>query len=368
MGTGLQYWGANSIPSGFVYLINSTSMELVETLTLPQEEKRLTSAAIDPDANAIYFGTQSDPGLVIAVNSASCPNNCNAAAGGGTCNPATNLCECNTLRDGFDCSIILCVDNCNGPDRGICDQGVCFCNANYTGDLCQFRTCLGGCGEEVNGPTCDTFSVNCAPRDCSGHGVCPISLSSQCDCDDGWDFSPFCDISDADAAALTIQLELSSPYNRTEFIDAIVYELGILEECLFILKEPETDPDTGDSIPPYIVIFPLLSCPQPANSTSEQLVQRLTDVLSGRVPARTRPGESDSALGRIGVPLRSKAPDADSSGATGALIGIAVAVVVIFALGFGAYFLIKRKLLADARAKRDQGEFDNMELAEDFDQ
>merc|ERR1711916_303470 len=177
-----------------------------------------------------------------AVNSASCPNNCNAAAGGGTCNPATNLCECNTLRDGFDCSIILCVDNCNGPDRGICDQGVCFCNANYTGDLCQFRTCLGGCGEEVNhgtcddgtcicvsddvgswnGPTCDTFSVNCAPRDCSGHGVCPIS--------------------DADAAALTIQLELSSPYNRTEFIDAIVYELGILEECLLSSKSQKPTP------------------------------------------------------------------------------------------------------------------------------
>merc|ERR1711916_157265 len=161
-----------------------------------------------------------------AVNSASCPNNCNAAAGGGTCNAATDICECNELRAGFGCSIILCVDNCNGPDRGICDQGVCFCNANYTGDLCQFRTCLGGCGEEVNhgtcddgtcicvsddvgswnGPTCDTFSVNCAPRDCSGHGVCPISLSSQCDCDNGWDFSPFCDISDADAPALHCHL------------------------------------------------------------------------------------------------------------------------------------------------------------------
>merc|ERR1711916_4589 len=153
------------------------------------------------------------------------------------------------------------------------------------------------------------------------------------------------------------------------------------------LFPPSATATTGGTFPPFATSRTQTQPPSPSSSnsarpttgqslstpsstTSEQLVQRLTDVLSGRVPAKTRPGESDSALGRIGVPLRSKSPDADSSGATGALIGIAVAVVVIFALGFGAYFLIKRKLLADARAKREGGEdFDNMELAEqDFDQ
>ncbi|KNC53198.1 uncharacterized protein AMSG_09282 [Thecamonas trahens ATCC 50062] len=370
--TGLQYWGANSIPVGFVYLVNATSMELVETLTLNTGEKRLQSAVIDVANERVYFGTQSNPAQVIVVETATCPNNCNAASSGGVCTGTT--CNCNTLRAGFDCSIILCPFDCYGPERGVCNQGVCECTANFTGQYCEERRCEGGCGEELNhgvcndgtcecvvdnvgswnGRNCDQFSVACNPPDCSGHGVCPISLNDRCDCDVGWQFSPLCNVNDADAESLTVVLELSKPYNRSVFLAAVAYELDIDESCIVIKAEPpENPPDT--------VTFTIIDC---GNRTGPSLVRELVDVLTGKKPARPAVDGSDSELGRIGVTFPAQAPPKDTSGATGVLIGVIVAAVVVLGVGIGSYMVIKRKLLAKARAAREAKEFESLSGAE----
>ena len=55
-----------------------------------------------------------------------------------------------------------CLDGCSGSN-GQCVDGLCICNAGWTGANC-------------------TKTIPCVPVDCSGRGVCMLGT---CNCHDG---------------------------------------------------------------------------------------------------------------------------------------------------------------------------------------
>ena len=94
-----------------------------------------------------------------------------------------------------------CPNACSS--HGVCFNGACTCETNYTGLDCSIRTCPNDCGGESNGlcmadGTCECQDgygpltpggVNdCLGRlcsDCGKHGTCNYVLG-ECRCDEGW--------------------------------------------------------------------------------------------------------------------------------------------------------------------------------------
>lgn len=144
--------------------------------------------------------------VVTTVQSAAvCNNGCSSH---GVCNQGT--CHCELDWTGVDCSFFLaststdddsmltpglvsnCIDGCSG--HGSCLGDVCFCSDGWGGASCAAETtCLTGCG---NGGTCHSgacvckkgfFGATCedqsCPNDCFGHGSCN---HGQCRCGSGW--------------------------------------------------------------------------------------------------------------------------------------------------------------------------------------
>jgi hypothetical protein len=110
-------------------------------------------------------------------------------------------CICSPAYSGLSCSA-MCKDGCMG--RGNCalnsaGEPTCECEKGYSGDMCQFTTCLNDCSgngscNQDGKCTCDRThtgkdcSQETCPDDCNGHGECSIDKSGKlkCDCNMGW--------------------------------------------------------------------------------------------------------------------------------------------------------------------------------------
>ena len=99
-------------------------------------------------------------------------------SGHGTCqnNPdkCNYKCTCNGNWDGGDCETDLCA-NVNCGAHGDCNKGVCECEANYSGELCEVTKC-DGCG------VCDEDASNDCKQDCAGDwgGSAVVDTCNKC--------------------------------------------------------------------------------------------------------------------------------------------------------------------------------------------
>ncbi|RWS12485.1 teneurin-m-like protein [Dinothrombium tinctorium] len=93
-----------------------------------------------------------------------------------------------------DESNIRCANDCNG--HGNCVMGTCKCDADYTGDMCEYRVCpilCSGrgkytkgqcvCNAGWKGKECELREDECEVSDCSGHGDC---VDGVCHCFPGY--------------------------------------------------------------------------------------------------------------------------------------------------------------------------------------
>lgn len=61
-----------------------------------------------------------------------CQNNC---SNNGFCNDSNGDCQCYDGFEGLDCSNKTCKNSCS--TQGVCMNGRCYCNENYTGSYCE---------------------------------------------------------------------------------------------------------------------------------------------------------------------------------------------------------------------------------------
>ena len=139
--------------------------------------------------------------LGAAVGQSPCPNACSSH---GVCFNGTCTCESNFT--GLDCSSKTCPNDCGGESNGLCmADGVCECRDGF-GPLtpggvndCLGRLCTTACSRHG---TCDLGTGECAcepgwtglacgepgcPARCSGHGLCNTSGTlAVCECDTGF--------------------------------------------------------------------------------------------------------------------------------------------------------------------------------------
>jgi len=104
-----------------------------------------------------------------------CPFACHNELGHGKCDVSTGKCVCSAGFTGVSCDVTTCPGNvpCNG--NGVCQSnGTCACAAEFKGDACESRRCIGGClsGKCVNG------ECVCAPHWSGAHCDVPESCPS----------------------------------------------------------------------------------------------------------------------------------------------------------------------------------------------
>eukprot|EP00457_Paulinella_chromatophora_P000141 gb/GEZN01000141.1/.p1 GENE.gb/GEZN01000141.1/~~gb/GEZN01000141.1/.p1 ORF type:complete len:2115 (+),score=54.91 gb/GEZN01000141.1/:104-6448(+) len=154
-------------------------------------------------SECLHGGVCAEDGLVCACPHPWLPPDCStqdcSSCKQGSCNDNTNyLCVCQPNWGGLDCSEDFsgCPNMCSG--HGICMEGVCHCQNDYSGSDCSWhcpKACLehgrcieGGwceCEEGYFGPLCEEVSClhSNSTLSCSGHGVC---FENHCYCDQGW--------------------------------------------------------------------------------------------------------------------------------------------------------------------------------------
>jgi hypothetical protein len=93
-----------------------------------------------------------------------------------------------------DCSELTCDYNCH--NRGMCNNGTCFCKPPFTGEFCEKSTCNpecihGTCDHQLATCTCEpTWQGNvCDQKICSEHGDWEQTMNNGkggCKCRLGW--------------------------------------------------------------------------------------------------------------------------------------------------------------------------------------